>query len=63
MKQIGDFVETIHGVNGILTEVRKGGYYGDVAFISTIDSRVFYCPVNDVKDWNTRHDDKGGERE
>ena len=24
MKQIGDFVETIHGVNGILTKVKKG---------------------------------------
>ena len=26
VKQIGDFVETIHGVKGILTEIRKGGY-------------------------------------
>ena len=52
MKQIGDFVETIHGVNGILTEIKKGGYYGDVAFIATSDMRIFYCPVNDIKGWN-----------
>lgn len=52
VKQIGDFVETIHGVNGILTEIRKGGYYGDVAFIATSDMRTFYCPVNDIKGWN-----------
>ena len=30
MKEIGDFVETIHGVNGILTKVKKGGYYRDM---------------------------------
>ena len=47
--QIGDYVETIHGVNGILTEIRKGGYYGDVAFIATSDMRTFYCPVSDLK--------------
>lgn len=47
--QIGDYVETIHGVNGILTEIRKGGYYGDVAFIATSDMRTFYCPVSDIK--------------
>lgn len=47
--RIGDYVETIHGVNGILTEIRKGGYYGDVAFIATSDMRIFYCPVSDIK--------------
>lgn len=47
--RIGDYVETIHGVNGILTEIRKGGYYGDVAFIATSDMRTFYCPVSDIK--------------
>ena len=47
--QIGDYVETIHGVNGILTEFRKGGYYGDVAFIAISDMRTFYCPVSDIK--------------
>ena len=52
MKEIGDFVETIHGVNGFLTEIRKGGHYGDVAFIATSDMRIFYCPVNDIKGWN-----------
>ena len=46
---IGGYVETIHGVNGILTEIRKGGYYGDVAFIATSDMRTFYCPVSDIK--------------
>ncbi len=54
VKHIGDFVETIHGVNGILTEIRKGGYYGDVAFIATSDMRTFYCPVTDIKGWNER---------
>ena len=47
--QIGDYVETIHGVNGILTEIKKGGYYGDVAFIATSDLRTFCCPVGDIK--------------
>lgn len=45
---IGDFVETIHGVNGILTEV-KNTYYGDMAFIATADGRAFHCPIADFK--------------
>lgn len=45
---IGDFVETNHGINGILTDVKKS-YYGLVAFIATADDRTFYCPVNDLK--------------
>ena len=60
MKQIGDFVETIHGVNGILTEIKTGGYYGDVAFISTSDLRTFYCPVNEIKGWGDQSTEKGG---
>lgn len=52
MKQIGDFVETIHGINGILTDIRKCGYQGEVAFIATSDMRIFYCPVSDIKGWN-----------
>ena len=48
--QVGDFVETIHNINGILTQVKKNGYYGDVAFIATSDGRTFYCPVTDIKD-------------
>lgn len=63
MKQIGDFVETIHGVNGILTKVKKGGYYGYVAFIATSDMRTFYCPINDIKSWNDHQTEKGGEEE
>lgn len=63
MIPIGDFVETIHGVNGILTEIKKGGYYGDVAFIATSDMRIFYCPVNDIKSWNDHPNEKGGEEE
>ena len=59
MKQIGDFVETIHGVNGILTKVKKRGYYGDVAFIATSDMRTFYCPVNDIKGWNDHPTEEG----
>ena len=47
--QIGDYVETIHKVNGILTEIRKGGYYGDGAFSATRDMSTFYCPVSDIK--------------
>lgn len=49
--QIGDYVETIHGVNGILTEIRKDSYHGDVAFIATSDMRTFYCPVSDIKSY------------
>lgn len=63
MTQIGDFVETIHGVNGILTEIKKDGYYGDVAFIATSDMRAFCCPVNDVKGWNDHPTEKGGVKE
>ena len=46
---IGDFVETIHDINGILTAVKRG-YYGLTAFIATADGRTFYCPVGDLKD-------------
>jgi hypothetical protein len=46
---IGDFVETIHDINGILTAVKRG-YYGLTAFIATADGRTFYCPVDDLKD-------------
>ena len=60
MKYIGDFVETIHGVNGILTEIKTGGYYGDVAFIATSDLRTFYCPVNEIKGWDDHTTEKGG---
>lgn len=45
---VGDFVETIHNVNGILTEVRRG-YDDGVAFIATSDMRTFYCPISDLK--------------
>ena len=50
---IGDFVETIHGVNGILTAI-KDTYYGKMAFIATSDGRTFHCPVSDIKGGNTR---------
>lgn len=46
---IGDFVETIHGINGMLTEV-KNSCYGRTAFIATADGRTFYCPISDFKD-------------
>ena len=62
MKQIGDFVETIHGVNGILTEIKTGGYYGDVAFIATSDFRTFYCPVNEINGWYDHLTENGGEQ-
>lgn len=51
---IGDFVETIHDINGILTAVKRGYYgltvFGLIAFIATADGRTFYCPVGDLKD-------------
>lgn len=46
---IGDFVETIHGINGMLIDV-KSTYYGCTAFIATADGRTFYCPISDFKD-------------
>lgn len=52
--EIGDFVETIHNVNGILTKISTGGYYGDVAFIATSDGRTFYCPMTDLIDCKVR---------
>ena len=45
--EIGNYVETIHGVNGILTAI-KDTYYGPMAFIATADMRVFHCPVSDL---------------
>lgn len=45
---IGDFVETIHDINGILIAVKEG-YYGLTAFIATADERTFYCPISDLK--------------
>ena len=50
---IGDFVETIHNVSGILQSV-KNTYYGDMAFIATADGRVFHCPVMDLKNCKVR---------
>lgn len=45
---IWDFVETIHNLNGVLIDVRRG-YYGAVAFIATSDMRTFYCLITDLK--------------
>ena len=45
---VGDYVETIHGVNGILMDI-KPTYYGDMAFIATADGRTFHCPVCDIR--------------
>lgn len=47
--QIGDFVETIHGINGILVDVRKGRH-GLTAFVATFEGATFYCPINDLKE-------------
>ena len=46
---IGDFVETVYGVNGILIDVRNTPY-GTTAYIATADGRTFYCPVSALKD-------------
>ena len=43
---IGDFVETIHGVNGILTAM-KNTCHGSTAFIAIADGRTFYYPITD----------------
>lgn len=50
---IGDFVETVYDVNGILIDVRNTPYgapYGTTAYIATADGRTFYCPVSALKD-------------
>lgn len=52
---IGDFVETIHGINGILTTVKKS-YYGLTAFIATSDGRTFYCPIQELKNCKYKED-------
>ena len=49
---VGDFVETVHGINGILVAI-KDTYYGKMAFIDTSDGRTFHCPVTDIKGDNT----------
>lgn len=46
--EIGDFVETIHGVNGIVTSIKRG-YYNDVVLIATSDMRTFCCSICAVK--------------
>lgn len=46
--KVGSYVETIHGVNGILMDI-KPTYYGDMAFIATADVRTFHCPVCDIR--------------
>lgn len=45
---ICDYVQTTHGIHGILIQIKPGGYYGDVAFIATADERIFYCPISDL---------------
>lgn len=45
---VGDFVETIHNINGILTNI-KDTPHGKIAFIATSDLRTFYCPLMDIK--------------
>lgn len=45
---IGDFVETIHNINGILIDVRNTPY-GTTVYIATADGRTFYCPIADLK--------------
>ena len=50
---VGDFVEIIYGVNGILTAI-KDTQYGEMAFIATSDGRTFHCPVSDIKGGNAR---------
>lgn len=59
-KQIGDFVETIHGVNGILTTI-KPTYYGETAFIATAGMRTFYCPARDIIGWENGRSGKNAE--
>lgn len=46
---VGDFVKTIHDINGILTSV-KNTCHGLTAFVATADGRTFHCPVSDLKD-------------
>lgn len=51
---IGDFVETVLGVNGILIDVRNTPYSAPydsrTAFIAMADGRTFYCPLSALKD-------------
>lgn len=46
---IGGFVETIHGVNGILTGIRDNAKFGKWALIVTANDRVFQCPIEDLR--------------
>lgn len=52
--KIGDFVETIFDVSGILIEVRNtpfsNPYDSKTAFIAMANGRTFYCPVIALKD-------------
>ena len=46
--QIGYFVETLYGTEGILLTV-KPSPYGAMAFIGTADERVVRCPLYDLR--------------
>lgn len=48
---IGDFVETVYGVNGILIDA-KNTPYNTTAYIAiaTADGRTFCCPISALKD-------------
>ncbi len=47
---IGDFVRTVHGYNGILTNVVESELHGNLAVIVVPDGRHFHCPVCDLID-------------
>lgn len=46
--EVGGFVETMHGVNGILIGIRDSTEFGKWALIATADHRVFQCPIEDL---------------
>lgn len=46
--EIGDFVETTTGVNGVLVDIRVTPH-GKTAYIATADGRTYYCPTSYIK--------------
>lgn len=47
--ELGDFVETIHGVNGVIIGEKQSDKYGKWIVIITASDKKFFCSINDIK--------------
>jgi len=47
--QIGDYVETFNGHSGIVIKIYKVTGAGLAVHIQECDGRIYYCPMNMIK--------------